>query len=239
MRNAIAVVNLMGDDSPKRVLYDLSLRSIQQYAQRIGVPLVMITNRDYSLAVPKVPHLEKLQAIDLLDYYDRVLCLDLDILVNPLAPDIFKAYPWAHLTYGYDEGYLSWIADDVRLFEKRFKVDFPPGQGDWKRLLNGGVMLWSQSARVISKLFDPEQFYASFDNTAGEQSWVNTMMVAHDVKCGYLDQKWNWCPYADAAHYPNRLHANFIHYASDGEWIGQQPKVQQIQDDVRALGLRL
>lgn len=237
-RNAIAVIDIATTDPIKREMYDLSFKSISAYADRIGnVTLVKITEPKYSLAFPKVPHLEKLQAIEMLDYYERVLFLDLDILINPAAPNIFEAYP-ENVTHGYDEGYLPWVAADVELFEKRFGVTFPEGEGDWKRLLNGGVMLWAgYTARKIPLAFEPETFYASFDGTAGEQTWVNTMMVGFDMPIGYLDRKWNWCPYADATFYPNRLDAYFLHYASDGEWIGQQSKHLQIKDDARAWGI--
>lgn len=242
MRNVIAVVDMMDRASPKRILYDLSLASIRQYAHKLAVPLIVVTHPKYSKQLPKVPHLEKLQGIEMLQFYDRVLTLDLDILINPDAPDIFQTYPDASLTYGYDEGHLQWVADDVALFESHYGIEFPVGQREpAKRLLNGGSMLWSQASLVVPRVFSPLTFHASFGGTAGEQSWVNTMLVKHEVPVGYLDQCWNYCIYSEGIElYNKRLDdAHFIHYAADGEWIGQQPKVQQIQDDARRWGITL
>jgi len=229
MRKCIVTVGIPKNKNTSR-MYEISGRSIAQYAKKIGVPYFPISERKYSLKRPEVPHLEKLWVGDFLKDYDQVLFLDLDILIMPTARNIFDLYP-ENKIFGYDEGALAWVQDDVKFFEKKYNLKFPLSPSGRPFLLNGGVMLWSKNALPLFENFDLKNFTRSFGDTAGEQTYFNYLIHKLDLPFGTLDEGFNWCIYADEKKYFTRFNADFVHYASDGHWINKKSKYEQIEED--------
>jgi hypothetical protein len=197
-------------------MYDLSLETIKRYAEyRCNCDLIVLEE----LVFTKDRHKghfcnEKFQMRDLFDKYDRLLYLDLDILVSPYAPNIFQIYPEG--TWAYDESYLPWTDADASFFESKFNMSFPKIDGR-KRMLNAGVQLLDKSIRPVLDQYDPDEFVPSFYNgTQGdEQTYWNMLISRNNYPVNHLDGIWNSLIYPRGLHLQPEVRKNqmFLHYA--------------------------
>lgn len=90
------------------------------------------------------PTYEKFQIGRLLEVYDRVLFVDIDILVRPGAPDVFEFVPPGDLGVVSVDRVFSRVVDEKRLSQKIL------GEIDWgKPYFNAGVMLFSRIHRPL------------------------------------------------------------------------------------------
>lgn len=88
MRNAIMQV-VIGEDYAKQPLTEISVASVKDYCERIGVEHIIYTGpREFSGMTA-----EKLNVFkEDFDEYDSIVVLDADIIVTDVAPDVFAEY---------------------------------------------------------------------------------------------------------------------------------------------------
>ena len=229
MTNCIVVLNLPSDSKPNQ-MYEISFDTIKDYAKKYDIPLEVITTKEFENAKNYAPHVEKFQLYHHLSKYDRVLFLDLDIIVSRNAPNIFEELPEGN--YLFDEGYMDFTQRDAHFFEEVYGYEFPTlehafsvdnddtviGTGKHKRVLNTGVMLLDKSVLIPLLNFDPSAFRRSFEEgtIGGEQTYLNMMFARHGTTVKLLDWKWNCLVYTPNMRF-RRHDAYFVHYAGRGE----------------------
>ena len=191
-----AIVTLI-DGQKYEELAKITLPLMKAYAKKCDADLIILDNK---IGLP-VPHYAKLQ-LRTLDF-DEILFLDIDILVNPKAPNIFDAYP--NQLAMFNEGQYA----PERALELAFYNGiFAPHQyhlTNWdKRYFNTGVMLIPR--RYLQYFRIPDKM----NNSMGEQNYLNLLFVAEKLPIVELDKTWNY--QVSLFGKINRLQNNFIHY---------------------------
>lgn len=197
-------------DGPDSSVYNASLRSISNYASRIGIPVEIIESRLFPSNLPL--HVEKFQIANLLNRYDRILYLDLDILINPAAPNIFDVHKKTDIcVMGLEEGQYTDV--DAAFFERKYNVVFPFINGH-RRVINSGVLLLTPGV-IPALTLDINNFTRSFGNGTwgGEQMYFNMNLCRYNITVDFLDSKWNWLLF-ESEPMNRRSNAWFVHYAS-------------------------
>ena len=192
-----AVVTLI--DGPKyEELAKLALPLMKAYAEKCKADLVILDNK---IGLP-VPHYAKLQLRNL--NYDQVLFVDIDVLINPKAPDIFELNQFAML----DEGKFAPERERELAF---YNGLFAPHQyhlKDWDgRYFNTGVMLIPRMYLKEFTLCD------KFLNHFGEQSYLNLMFYVKKLPIIDLDKRFNY--QISLFGKESRLDNFFLHYTVD------------------------
>jgi hypothetical protein len=190
-----AIVTLI-DGANYEELAKLALPLMRSYAQRCKADLVILDNK---IGLP-VPHYAKLQ-LRTLDY-DQVLFLDIDILVNPIAPDIFDVYPDKIAML--DEGKFAERSMELAFFNGIFAPHKYYLDGWDKRYFNTGVMLIPR--RFLKEFILCDKLMNHF----GEQSYLNLMFCVKKLPIVDLDPKYNY--QVSLFGRENRLGNFFIHY---------------------------
>ena len=80
------------DDNIK-AMTDITLPIMREYAKKCDADFKIISGDAPFLSGDNLPHYRILEVADLLDEYDRVLCLDADMIINKDCPNIFEVVP--------------------------------------------------------------------------------------------------------------------------------------------------
>jgi len=93
MRTAVTSMSIGVGSRPMR---NLTYPAMMDYADRIGADFVNI-NAGFGKLFQGNVYFEKLQLINLLEHYDRIIYLDTDIIVSPDCPSLLELVPEDHL----------------------------------------------------------------------------------------------------------------------------------------------
>tara|TARA_R100000458_G_C8247137_1_gene224833 strand:+ start:155 stop:856 length:702 start_codon:yes stop_codon:yes gene_type:complete len=200
---------------------------IVNYANKCGADFLILQEQSECEVGHGKHHFKIMELGNLLEEYDRVLCVDSDILIRDTCPNLFDVVPYDNIGTIYeDKGTRREDRHErIRLSQKQF------GDVGWTEgYINTGVFLVSKPHANIFEKIDGE-FYTGrgFD----------------DVHLGYLINKYNHpvteLPYQynhmtmfseDWNGSPNRFDSHIIHYAGGGIFdSGIYTKVQQIASD--------
>ena len=83
-------------------MLDVAERFFKEYANKVEADFLIINEIKFSHI--HSANLEKFQIYNLFDIYDRILYCDVDILISPRTPNIFKIVPETHIGAVYDCG---------------------------------------------------------------------------------------------------------------------------------------
>ncbi len=179
-------------------LGDLTIPAIKQYAARIGADFFV-----HPLA-PACPypsmHYQKIDMLNsaLARRWDRILSMDIDILVNPHAADIFASHPEGNWLFNEYNADFPIMDVSIAWSQEQFgKVSWPP-----QTYYNSGVMLFERRdlERFLEALQPP---YASrfhhlpYGNLTlqldmGEQDQFNWVIQRLSLEVGSLSHAWNY-----------------------------------------------
>ncbi len=184
---------------------DVSIPSIRAYANRIGAELVVLEQRQF----PKWhPYWEKLGVGRLLVGYDAVAWIDLDTIVNPAAPDIFRElHPCGFSAF--DEGRV--FVDRAEQLVK--DAEFYDLESVVTRIrsfayFNVGVMV---ASRAVRSLFNPPR-EAKSNSIMPEQTYLNLRLIETGFPFHDLTSKWNGL-HSIHKTTTDRKDLNIVHYA--------------------------
>ncbi len=218
-------------DAGVKEITDMTLPIMREYAAFCNADLKILSGPPPVWTDDQKPHYRILKNYQLLDIYDRILCLDADMLINKNCPNIFDIVP---------EDKIGSIYEDVgsRAQDRRFKIKSLQQQwGDvgWKSgYTNAGTFLFSKQHKNI---FLPHngKFFLGWGSADLHLSY-NIHKYGFDVH--ELHYRWNhmtmfseqWNDNAD------RFQSNIIHYAGRGVFdSGIKNKVEQIKNDCRVI----
>lgn len=213
-RHALLVVNTRENDGAA-----LSRDLMQRYCRREGYDFVELREAKLNLHAPGIRYnfqtFEKFQIYDVLGAYDRVLRLDTDVLVSPLAPDIFNVVPEHALGVVYED-----VADKAGERRQQMeKICAARGSAPWgeRRYFNSGVMVCSKAHRAMFKLdaSDIESLTSGGMGGFKEQNTCNWKARECGCELFELDYRFNHLRFFSDrkyGHHP-RFKSFFLHYA--------------------------
>jgi hypothetical protein len=184
--NLISVMVIGGGKGKgaSRKIWDICLPTIERYAKKVGADF-----RIHSTELPKFDgtsfFMQKLGQWDYVKEYDRLLCLDADIMVVPDAPDVFETFNEAGVFYGMDSSYTD-RAHILQPYADKFGIALPTGSYPPRpRHINGGMWLLDRHCDLRYDVTDyiPCKGY--------EENFVNYVLAKNDVPVRDTGVKWN------------------------------------------------
>lgn len=218
------------DENIKKMT-NITLPPMKEYAKRIGADFIQLDHKPPLLTDDNKTHYRILKVRDILEEYDRVLCLDADMLVNKNIPNIFTVVP---------ENKMGSIFEDKGSrkpdrINKILGIQKHWGNVSWKdNYTNAGTFVLSKEHRDI---FLPHngQYWIGWGSADLHMSYM-----AH--KLGFeimeLPFKWNhmtmfsekWNNNAD------RFQSYIIHYAGKGVFDSNvETRIEQIKKDYKKI----
>lgn len=186
------------------------------YAAKLSADFIVVDQPS------EFPHFEKFRLHDYLTHYERMIFLDVDMIVNDRCPDLFALVP--------QESFGAWIASrHTNAFEPNI-VEAQRRLGDigWRSdYFNSGVMVVSQAHRDV---FAPP--YEFLDGYA-DQTLINYRVQRAAIPL--FDLGWRLNHTARLEKPDERFASHIIHYAGAGHIAGLS-RLEQIRHDLRVLG---
>ena len=208
--------------------YKFCFRAVSEYAKKYNISLVLVTSPSIHFINA---YFEKFQCLDYLNIYDRVLCLDADVMPTPTARNIFDVYDNPKYLYAFHEN-LNQGFMNRNMWIDNFHPNFvwPTYRG---RLLylNSGVCLYSRGHEKILPLikkipFGPE--HLSID--VGEQTGLNYVVFQNKISYRVISHSFNRMDLGEQDPKNKRYQADFIHYAGPCHY-GTGIKAEVIHQD--------
>ena len=199
---------------------------MRSYAERIGADFVVIDSSKLNLSSG---HYEKFQLYELLNIYDRIAFLDLDVLVLPNCPDLF-ALVSPECFGAFDSS--KYITQQTQIIDS---IQDILGDVTWKHnYFNSGVMIVSQQHQEV---FNPNN--GLLNKCASMEPDLQSRFFFYDQTLINYNVKRLNIPFYDIGYKFNhttasrnsyqRFNSFIIHYPGIGHRRGS--KVQQISKD--------
>jgi lipopolysaccharide biosynthesis glycosyltransferase len=219
-------------DANIKEMTNITLPPMKEYAKRIGADFIQLDHQPPVLTDDNKTHYRIIKVRDILEEYDRVLCLDADMLVNKNIPNIFDVVPEDKIGSIYEDkgsrkpDRLNKIAGIQRAW----------GNVGWTEgYTNAGTFVLSKMHRDIL-LPHNGKYWIGWGSADLHMSYM-----AHKLgfKIMELPFKWNhmtmfsepWNGYAD------RFQSHIIHYAGGGVFEKGKVKsrLEQIKSDYKKI----
>ena len=208
MTDRLIVTLSIGDEAQS--IGSASMPLMQAYASRCHADFKVLGATHRSAGAEAF--YEKFQIRELLDQYQRVLYIDLDVLVNPMSPDLFEQVPQNAFAATSVETVLSKAAIERRQIQDCL------GDIDWSHpYFNAGVMLFGQSAKPMLDFCEKNQ------NTWVQFIQANNLRTFHDqtlLNYALNQTKTEFCDLGRSFNFTRawqqfnqRFSHHFIHYA--------------------------
>jgi lipopolysaccharide biosynthesis glycosyltransferase len=226
-KHALVIINIGSTDTAA-----LSRALFQHYCDRWELDFVELREPRLNIkgadARYNYRNIEKFQAFDVLDDYERILRLDTDVLVSPRAPNVFDVVP---------EGALGVVFEDVA--DKRASrqqeaeaVCAAYGGPAWgeRRYFNSGVMVFSRAHQQAFRLNDQDRSLLAQGGLGSfkEQNLCNWKAYAGSGDLFELDHRFNHLRFFSDRRYGghHRMNSFFLHYAGS-----QRRKYRRMERD--------
>ncbi len=227
MKTAIFTL-MLGDKSRYKVCLD----SIEKYAQRYKIPFILGSEQKIFF----VNHyFEKLQCLELLKEYDRILCLDADMLITPHARNIFEEFPDSNYLYAFNENAPSEHMNRDTWIDT-FSPDFEwPIYNGRKMYFNSACVLYSKIHAGLMDLIKQTPFTNySFSIDGGEQTTLNYVVAKYKIPFKSITHSFNRMDLGEYDPNNERYKADFIHYAGPCKY-GNGNKTETMRQDALTL----
>jgi len=222
--NKLAVVTRFD----RNYLVDAGISSISHpllraYAERCSADFLVISERKVCVGPF---HNEIYQCHELLNRYDRILCIDSDVIVVPDAPNLFELVPHTKIASVFEDvGY--------RKKARRRLIRFVQYQREYvgwdSGYINSGVLLFSRCHQDIFRIDGREIWnHWGYDD-------VELGFRIHHLKIPLMELP-RCCNHVSAFSEFGKdwLDAKFIHYGGNG-FYPRMPKSQQMCRDLKLL----
>ena len=211
-------------------IYNHCLKSIADYADKINADLIV----DEKEKIKGYPQLNKLNILDYINKYEKILYLDADILVNSETLNIFEEYNNGNF-YAFNEG--KHIPERLKSLEQVTKEldknEWTVGENgmmlselEIENYYNTGVMLFDKKHKKLFKKFDIDLFIKNKNiQHYYEQTYLNYLLQKLNIKVKDIGSEWNRMSHLG---FKDRLNANFIHYAGNGYTNGNKQATENL-----------
>lgn len=203
-----------------RQMRNLTFPAMLDYADRIGADFVNIT-AGYGQRFLGNIYYEKLQIIDLLDQYDRVIYIDTDIIIAPDCPNLASIVPVDHIGVAVASRYSDFHNQANNEIQKTL------GEIEWRReqrdprifqSFNAGMMVLSSQYRdALRQAMPAAEIWCRYQGPLDPRTLLNDQTVLN-----YTVQKYR-IPILDLGYRFNhtnargstsdRFSSHIIHYA--------------------------
>lgn len=163
------------------------------------------------LTAPAFGAYNKLNIVELLDHYDRVLHIDTDIIVRKDAPSLFDIVPQDKIGIVSESDFVA-ESDRGGLMLEWAERNGIKLENWGKRYYNTGVFLFSQRHH---KMLDVSGSF--YDDSFYEQTMINMNIYLNQLEVHELDPRFNRMTFMDGILLMPRHDAYFIHYG--GSWM--------------------
>lgn len=204
---AILTLALNGIDS----MFKKSIFSIENYCKKYKIDFYMYRH-------PKIygPHIffEKFNFVELLNNYEQICYIDLDVLVTPNARNIFEFNNDKNCFYAFEEN-----SNIPRMCRDRFVKPLLGDCSDWPKNHLNKYQYFNAGVFVVSNLY--KKIFESFRNVPnlnnidmfGDQTCMNYLIVKNKIPFKTLDYSFNRMHLGLEDPYNKRYEADIIHYA--------------------------
>lgn len=206
-------------------LAEISVPFMENYARKVGADF-LCDSKEKKL---KYPLFGKYKVHDLLDEYDRVLFLDVDILIRPDSPNLFEIVPENSYAAFMEGGWCSEEELRIRLNLLKKLADVydisVPDLDMAKEYFNAGVFLASKQHGFLFEL-PPEN--PIMNQMVSEQNLLNIRLKKENCKIYHLPICFNSMPWKWSRWYIKEDY--FIHYAG----MEIENRIVMMRKDVRS-----
>jgi len=197
--NAIVIICI---GKAHQQFYQISKPTIEAYARKVGAELIEITEQTTNTISP---HFEKFQIYDLLIKYQRILYLDIDLIIRDDCPNLFELVPEDKIGL-FDESphknHIRHMVEASQTYKIKIEKDY---DGSY---YNTGVFILS---RMHRDLFQPPTIQSIHNHQ--DQSYLNLKIQQTHTRVHKLHHRLNRTPIVDETTGDHRLNAHIIHYA--------------------------
>lgn len=261
MRRALFNINI----GPEKEHWNKCIKSQNIYCKKYGIDHYIsrkpAINFKWARNWLENTFFEKYQCLSLFDKgYDQVLYLDCDVLVTPVAENIFERYDKIDTFYAYEESHEVGIIGETLYGQKADIMDRDPYVNrvlnnkvnfKWKKnkkikyeYYNAGVQLYGRD--VIDHIQDRDKFcslkHLNHIYDFGDQTYINTLLQKYNVNTESIDYSYNRMSFQDRDLKNKRYEANFIHYSgpclygvSEPQVFTEETKMRTIHTDYKNL----
>lgn len=198
MKDNLVLTISIGDYYKKISKYTLPF--LEKYADKIGADFLNITehNKDYI-----TQKWNKFYIYELLNKYQRIIYLDIDIIIREDCPNLFDVVPENRLGM-FNEGRYS---SRYEFYEQACEYYKEP-QKKWEgKFYNSGVMVISRRHKQIFKM--PR----GIDFVETDQPYINMRIINDKVEMHDLHYDYNRMDILDKFCGISRLNSYIVHYA--------------------------
>lgn len=205
MKQAVVTISI-GERFAK--MAKVTHKTLKAYADKIGAEFIVLDKAD------NYPHWQKMRLYDLLIQYNRIIYLDIDIIIREDCPNLFELIPETKLGI-FNEGRFMSREDSLieacKAYDKKIPKDY---DGTY---YNTGVMVVSRKHRELFKRPHIIHNLGMF-----EQGYLNMkILLDFDIKKDVeeLDYKFNRMTGLDKHCGIHRLDSYIVHYAGAPEAV--------------------
>jgi hypothetical protein len=212
--------------------YRTCLSTVAKYSEKYKIPFFIATENNINF----INHyFEKFQCFQLLEEYDRVLCIDADILITPTAKNIFEEYSDEEYLYAFQENSdLEHMDRDPWI--ETYDPDFDwPVCGDKKMYFNSGCVLYSKKhINLFDKIKEIKFTNKCFSIDGSEQTALNFAVAKNKIPFKSISYSFNRMNLGKNDPDNKRYQSDFIHYAGECRY-GDTNKQKAIEKDYNYL----
>jgi lipopolysaccharide biosynthesis glycosyltransferase len=218
------------DDNIKEMT-DITFPTIKEYAKKCGADFKVLSHTPDVNTYDNKPHYRILEVYNLFEEYDRILCLDCDMLVLKECPNIFNIVPEDMIGSIYEDKATRKVdrLGRIRHIQSIF------GDIGWREnYTNAGTFILSKQHRDIFLPVDGKYW----NQKGSVDVHLSYNIHKYDFKVYELEYKWNhmtmfsetWNNNAD------RFNSYIIHYAGGGIFNNNiSSKIEQIRNDYKKI----
>jgi len=194
------------------------------YAKKVGADFIVI---DQEKINGMFPNIEKFQIKQLLEIYDRIMYVDVDILIHPDCEDLFEIVPKNKVGVLPDCADAKW--GNLNRYREITAIQHALGDINWTSgYFNSGVMIFS---KMHAGLFDNPELREKIDSGFRDQTLLNYNFFKNNYELFILDKKYNGMEivgYSSRYNVPNKTNAMIMHFAHEGEKLVQMKKTASL-----------
>lgn len=216
-------------DNNIKDMTDLTFPYIKEYAEICECDFKVLDQEPPIWSDDNRPHFRIMALYDLFNDYDRILCIDSDVVLNKSIPNIFDIVPYEKVGITYeDKGTRASARRAIMIKAQKIFGDI-----EWREgYINTGFCIFS---KIHKDIFQPiNGFY--YTDWGSDDVHLGYQLRKNNISVQDLGYKWNHMTMFSEGWNgsPDRFDSYVIHYAGAGIFNGGKCKnrIDQIKHDI-------